>query len=245
MSALGSYSPLPTNNAHFTRRSTRLGLFTFVTWLPPRFKKAALLAFVLVSLFYILLWTWTWHYWLVNFATYSLRPLYDTPSIPQLVTNHIHAPGVPQDDLAACRRHGWDLWRPDKPGKQRKLVDAVIFSVELDLLEIRLAELYPVTSSFFILESTNTFTGLPKPLVLEPLLHPNSTDQRFRPYLDKIQYRGVRGRKLLQGEDPFNIEREMRWLMGDWLKSDEAGLDDGDLVIMSDVVRIVTRPACT
>ncbi|KAG9046276.1 hypothetical protein FS837_004734 [Tulasnella sp. UAMH 9824] len=182
---------------------------------------------------------------LVNFASYSLRPLYDTPSIPRLVTRHLHAPGVPQNDLAACRRHGWDLWKPDTTGRKRKLVDAVIFSIELDLLEIRLAELYPVTSAFFILESTTTFTGLPKPLVLEPLLHPNSTDQRFKPYLDKIRYRGMEGRKLLQGEDPFNVEREMRWVMGDWLQSPEAGLDDGDLVIMSDVDEMPSRSAAT
>ncbi|KAG9002194.1 hypothetical protein FRB90_011426, partial [Tulasnella sp. 427] len=175
----------------------------------------------------------------LNFVTYALRPIYDSQTVSVNVIKHIHSPGLPQSDLAACQRHGWDIWT----GKKRKLVDAVIFSIELDLLEIRLAELYPVTSQFFILESTTTFTGLSKPLVLEPLLHPNATDQRFRPYLDKIRYRGVRGRKLLRGEDPFNIEKEMRWLMGDWIASHDAGLEDGDLVLMSDVDEIPSRTA--
>ncbi|KAG9002059.1 hypothetical protein FRB90_011451 [Tulasnella sp. 427] len=234
MSSSSSYSSLPTHNTVLNGRSGPFGLLSFLVPIPPRTKKAALLAILLFGSLHIALWLWTWHYWLLNFVSYALRPAYDSPTIPQSLITHIHAPDVPQNDLAACQRHGWDIWT----GKKRQLVDAVIFSIELDLLEIRLAELYPVTSQFFILESTTTFTGLPKPLVLEPLLHPNATDQRFRPYLDKIRYRGVRGRKLLRGEDPFNIEKEMRWLMGDWIASHDAGLEDGDLILVSDVVCI-------
>lgn len=189
-----------------------------------------------------------------NLLTYSTRPLYDRPQIPRNTITHIHAPGIPQNDAAACKRHGWDVW-----ARPSKVVDAVIFSVEIDLLgwwqssaiatpklltnvtctEIRLAELSPITSDFFILESTSTFTGLPKPLVLAPYLAENATDTRFHPYLSKIRYRAISGRALRAGEDPFNIEREMREAMQFWLESAQARLNEGDLILMSDVVSAI------
>lgn len=125
------------------------------------------------------------------------------------------------------------------------MVDAVIFSVEVDLLEIRLAELSPVVSQFLILESTSTFTGLPKPLVLAPYLQPNATDKRFHPYLKKIRYLTMEGRPLRRGEDPFQIEREMRQEMSHWIDSSETGMREGDLIIMSDVDEIPSLNAVT
>ncbi|KAG8884026.1 hypothetical protein FRB98_002633 [Tulasnella sp. 332] len=204
-----------------------------------RFLTLASLFFAVV---YSIFWVWSWKYWLVNLTTYSLRPLYDTAVLPQQLIHHLHSPSIPQDDLSACQRHGWDLIRAPK---KSKVVDAIIFSVELDLLEIRLAELSPIISHSLILESTSTFTGIPKPLVLEPLLHHNSTDQRFRPYLDKIRYQVLEGRPLKPGENPFDIEIEMRRKMTDWIHSTEGGVEDDDLIIMSDVDEIPSRAAIT
>lgn len=65
------------------------------------------------------------------------------------------------------------------------LSSQTIFSTELDLLLIRLYELSPVVSRFFILESTNTFTGDLKRLILPDAL---KTDQRFKPFKDKITF---------------------------------------------------------
>lgn len=73
--------------------------------------------------------------------------------------------------------------------------------------------------------------------MLEPLLHRNSTDPRFQAYLDKIRYQVMEGRSLKPGEHPFDIETEMRRRMTNWINSPEGAVEDGDLIIMSDVVR--------
>ncbi|KAG8907749.1 hypothetical protein FRB99_002248 [Tulasnella sp. 403] len=207
-------------------------------------KRRSAVPILVIVFVWFLIWLWRWHHWFLNFLTYSFRPLYDQPTIPHNIITHLHSPGVPQNDKAACQRHGWDLWQGPS-GRRSKVVDAVIFSIEVDLLEVRLAELSPLVSHFLILESTSTFTGLPKPLVLEPLLQPNTTDTRFIPYLDKIRYRSVEGRQLQTGEDPFNIEKEMRQAMTAWLASPESNVEEGDLIVMSDVDEIPSLPALT
>ena len=61
--------------------------------------------------------------------------------------------------------------------------DAVLFTTELDLLEIRMEELDAVVDKFFILESNATFTGLPKELYFE------RNRKRFEKFERKIVYR--------------------------------------------------------
>ena len=51
----------------------------------------------------------------------------------------------------------------------------------------------------------------------------------------------MQGRNLSKAEDPFNIEKEMRLEMGAWLSAPDGGVVDGDLVLMSDVVRKTLR----
>lgn len=48
-----------------------------------------------------------------------------------------------------------------------KIYDCSIFRNELDLLEIRLKELYNHVDHFVIVEATHTFQGEPKELVLK------------------------------------------------------------------------------
>jgi hypothetical protein len=50
--------------------------------------------------------------------------------------------------------------------KKQKIVDAVLFFNELDLLELRFEELYDKVDYFLVVESTKTFTGKPKRLFL-------------------------------------------------------------------------------
>eukprot|EP00727_Mastigamoeba_balamuthi_P003104 m51a1_g12791 hypothetical protein (287) ;mRNA; r:1147-3478 len=92
-----------------------------------------------------------------------------------------------------------------------RVVDAVIFSTELDLLEIRLRELWDVVDLFVVIEAPLTFTGLPKPLVLQENI------ERFR--------------------DPFDNEARTRQAMAKLLQQ-SAGLSDGDLLIGADVDEI-------
>jgi beta-1,4-mannosyl-glycoprotein beta-1,4-N-acetylglucosaminyltransferase len=61
------------------------------------------------------------------------------------------------------------------------IYDCFIFFNELDLLDIRFEELYPVVDQFVIVESDMTFSGKPKPLYLSENL------DRYDQYRDKIK----------------------------------------------------------
>lgn len=62
------------------------------------------------------------------------------------------------------------------------IIDAFLLFNELDLLEIRLIELYPVVDWFVLVESTKTHSGKPKPL------HYAANRQRFARWNDKIRH---------------------------------------------------------
>ena len=82
-------------------------------------------------------------------------------------------------DDHTCKVHGWTT-RHGKEGI--RVIDAVLMSNELDLLEIRLNELDSVVDYFFIVESNATFTGLPK----ETFFRQNRS--RFAKFEHKIVY---------------------------------------------------------
>lgn len=96
-------------------------------------------------------------YQLRNTFSYATRPLWDTDSGPREVIPHYYAEGMEMDHYT-CQLHGW------KPRAETavKVLDAILMSSELDLLEIRMNELDPVVDNFLIVESNSTFTGLPK-----------------------------------------------------------------------------------
>lgn len=79
-----------------------------------------------------------------------------------------------------CRLHGWSARTAPK---NFKVLDAVLMSSELDLLEIRMNELDVVVDRFFILESNATFTGLPKETYFQ------NNRERFAKFEKKISYR--------------------------------------------------------
>lgn len=60
------------------------------------------------------------------------------------------------------------------------IYDCFTFNNELDLLDLRLHELSSVVDKHVLVESTNTFTGTPKPL------HYKINQKRFHPFLGKI-----------------------------------------------------------
>jgi beta-1,4-mannosyl-glycoprotein beta-1,4-N-acetylglucosaminyltransferase len=61
-----------------------------------------------------------------------------------------------------------------------KIIDAFTFYNELDMLEIRLSELYDVVDFFVLVEATETHQGASKPL------HFDQNKTRFKKYSDKI-----------------------------------------------------------
>lgn len=126
-----------------------------------------------------------------------------------------------------CHLHGWSL-----RSEPRRVFDAIIFSNELDMLEVRWRELHPYVSKFVILESNTTFTGIPKPLFFA------SNRARFAFAEDKIAHGVFSGRAADRGshKDPFVVESEQRGAMNGLLH--RAGISNGDLLIMSDTDEI-------
>uniref|UniRef100_A0A1J3DSF0 Beta-1,4-mannosyl-glycoprotein 4-beta-N-acetylglucosaminyltransferase n=1 Tax=Noccaea caerulescens TaxID=107243 RepID=A0A1J3DSF0_NOCCA len=161
-------------------------------------------------------------------VTYLFRPLWDKPPPPFKRIPHYYAENVSISHL--CQLHGWT-----PRSEPRRVFDAIIFSNELDLLELRWQELGPYVTKFVILESKTTFTGIPKPLFFE------SNKERFSFAKDKIVHRVFPGKKrsLSQGkhqEDPFVLEGQQRVAMNSLLR--DAGISDGDALIMSDADEI-------
>ncbi|PKA61982.1 beta-1,4-mannosyl-glycoprotein beta-1,4-N-acetylglucosaminyltransferase [Apostasia shenzhenica] len=152
-----------------------------------------------------------------------LRPLWDSPPRPFIPLHHFHADNVSIPVL--CRLHGWS-----PRSSPRRVLDAVLFSNELDLLEIRFHSLLPFVDLFLLLESNSTFTGFPKPLVfLENI-------RRFDFAADKIVYGSFT--PLPDPQSPptsFRMESIQRSAVNSLLRQSAAA---GDLVIMADADEI-------
>lgn len=82
--------------------------------------------------------------------------------------------------------------------------DFFIFGYELDMLEIRLYELYDHVTLFLIAESARTLSGKPKPLYLK------ENWARYTKYHDKIRRVEVELDVLRQPSDSWENERKMR-----------------------------------
>jgi beta-1,4-mannosyl-glycoprotein beta-1,4-N-acetylglucosaminyltransferase len=117
-------------------------------------------------------------YQLKNLLSYSTRPLWDSNSGPSEVIPHFYGEGLKVGDHT-CKLHGWTA----RHGKENiKVLDAVLMSNELDLLEVRLNELDSVVDYFLIIESNATFTGLPKETFFA------NNKERFAKFEHKIVY---------------------------------------------------------
>lgn len=165
---------------------------------------------------------------------YLLRPIWDTPPKPFTVIPHYDHPNVSTSDL--CALHGWE-----RRDTHVRVWDATIFSVELDLLEIRLRELYNVVDHFIIIESETTFTGRPKPLLFAQHRH----EPRFSWASDKILYKSL----VLPSEIPGISHADVTWRnegrsrreINDVLRT--YGARAGDLLIQADVDEIPSARA--
>lgn len=112
-------------------------------------------------------------------------------------------------------------------GARPRVYDCFLFFRELDLLEIRLAELDPVVDVFVLVEARHDFAGHEKPL------HFKANRARFKAYADKIRHIEV-------FDEPPDAER--RWVRQAYQRRaildglSDAGPDD--LVLLSDVDEI-------
>lgn len=155
-------------------------------------------------------------------VSYFFRPLWDKAPPPFARIPHYYAENVSMQQL--CRLHGWSL-----RSEPRRVFDAALFSNELDILEIRLRELFPYVHKFILLESNTTFTGIPKTLFF------SENRQRFEFAASKIVH-GIYSGRLGSSEDPFSLEAEQRVAMNALIE--HAGVSVGDLLIMSDIDEI-------
>lgn len=108
-----------------------------------------------------------------------------------------------------------------------KIIDGFTFFNELDVLEIRLGELYDVVDEFILVEATKTFTGKSKPMWFA------DNRERFEKFADKITYVAV---------DDMPEDADSAWVR-EYFQRDAIGRglgegSDDDLIIVSDVDEI-------
>ncbi|MFS8017444.1 putative beta-1,4-mannosyl-glycoprotein 4-beta-N-acetylglucosaminyltransferase [Helianthus anomalus] len=154
--------------------------------------------------------------------TYFLRPLWQSPPKPFIPIPHFYHENVSMASI--CKLHGWEV--RDYP---RKVYDAVLFNNEVDMLTIRWKELDPYITQFVLLESNSTFTSIPKPHYFA------INRERFDFVEPRLTY-GTIGGRFKKGENPFVEEAYQRVALDHLLKI--AGIEEGDLLIMSDVDEI-------
>ncbi|KAK1270663.1 hypothetical protein QJS04_geneDACA004309 [Acorus gramineus] len=154
--------------------------------------------------------------------TYFLRPIWESPPKPFHDIPHYYHENISMENQ--CKLHGWKI--RDTP---RRVFDAVLFSNELDILNIRWHELQPYITQFVLLESNSTFTSRTKPLYFA------KNRSQFNFIESRLTY-GVIGGRFKKGENPFVEEAYQRVALDQLLRI--AGITDDDLLIMSDVDEI-------
>lgn len=109
-----------------------------------------------------------------------------------------------------------------------KVYDCFIFCNELDLLEIRLHELYDEVDYFVLVEADTTFQGNPK------ILFYAENAERFAPYKDKIIHVIIRDMPLTN--DTWTREGYQR----DAITRGLVNCKDDDLILLSDADEILS-----
>lgn len=113
-----------------------------------------------------------------------------------------------------------------------KVIDCFPFFDEFLILDVRFKELYDVVDKFIVVESAETFTGIPKPFLLSECLH-----ERYPQYADKVE--------IIQVSEKFY---EDQWDREFYQKNhickeniSHLNLDDNDIVLFSDADEIPKR----
>lgn len=112
-----------------------------------------------------------------------------------------------------------------------ELYDCFTFFNELELLKVRLEELYDVVDHFVLVEASKTFSGNPKPLYFSENAH------HFEKYKDKIIYVAVDDFPL-PTSDPAND----RWIREEFQRNAMLrgliGCSNEDIILISDLDEI-------
>jgi beta-1,4-mannosyl-glycoprotein beta-1,4-N-acetylglucosaminyltransferase len=194
--------------------------------LPRTFLVVALFLFLVFSIFGI-----RNPYKLKTTFSYITRPVWDKMEYPNAPIINLASPELLQshspEDI--CRLHNNSRPREQSP----QLWDAMIFSHELDMLEVHMTELDSVVDRFVIMESDFTYSGQPKPLYFK------ENRNRFAKWDHKISYMPFLGTKT---EDfsfkpgDFALETQQRNAMTQFLWS--LRIPAGTLLLVADVDEI-------
>lgn len=110
-------------------------------------------------------------------------------------------------------------------------VDCFTFFNELDVLKIRLEELYEVVDRFVLVESNKTFRGQPKPYYF------SENQDIFEKYLDKIVVVKVEDNNVFSSD--YRLESwEREYWQRNQIMQGIADCADDDIIIISDVDEI-------
>ena len=108
-----------------------------------------------------------------------------------------------------------------------RIYDVFLFNMELDMLEVKLAEMSRYVDAFVLLESSISTTGLPKPLYFD------EAKPRFSGYAEKIVHLKLNS----SGSGPDSWAREC--YQREQLFAGLRDVRDGDVVIVTDVDEII------
>lgn len=190
-------------------------------------------------------------YEIQNTLTSASRPLWGSPTGPRQVLAHYHSNGLwATDDI--CLLHGFKP-RPVVEIIEREMWDAFILdnptNAELDLLEIRLHELYEVVDRVFIVESNRklenacplvsvntslgTINGTPKPFYFGE----KRFDERFWQSQHKFVYKAVPAPPIdsLRSPEPEVWEARMRRELNQLIRTRSSNTVKSPIVMFSAV----------
>ena len=132
------------------------------------------------------------------------------------------------DQNLSCSQYGWDL----REGGRTRLIDSFLFRNELDVLEVRLNELYDWIDFFLIVEMGTGHQGQFRNSTFINCLAQPLCAARFSPLLDKIQYVFVGFLEVCVAGDIWGCEKSHRQLLN-WAFEELGGRDD-DMIIVGD-----------
>lgn len=128
-------------------------------------------------------------------------------------------------------------FRPSEPARRPRIVEACLLFNEIDLLEIRLGELWDVVDRFVVVESDRTFAGAAKPFFFEEF---SSVFKRFASKITYSKFIDRAPRPRATTAERFEFEAAQRNAIGAALEL--CGLHDEDIVVLSDADEI-PRPS--
>lgn len=161
------------------------------------------------------------HYLSTDLVQYSVDPAEDEVRLGR------------DEARSICGNNGFSFYQQER----RKVYDLIVFTSELDWLEIRLRTMSPFVDYFVIVESHTAVTGEPKPV------HLQDNWDLFRDHHDKIIHRVVYDHtasdKISDREEHLRNAMFLDVFPG--LGGTRYEAHDGDVLIVSDVNEIV-RP---